>query len=307
MSATRPDPKFSRPLVTGATGFIGMHLFRRLADAGVRPVALVRPSSDAARVDTLRGIGEVAVAGDEQGELEEIFARAQPDVVFHLAARYVATHTPQDITDLIADNVGLTARICEAATGTGCRNLVYAGTCWQHAGSAPGDPTPTPNTLYAASKQAGDDIIDYYTCNRGLNAATLKIYDSYGPGDPRPKFLTALADATARGETLKASPGDQLLHTVHVDDLVDGFVHAGSLLTSGELTGRHGFTLPTPRAITLRELAQTWARAAGVELSVEWGAMPHRPGVVMVPWEGTPLPGWTPRIALEDGLRALQD
>jgi len=307
LSAARPDPKFARALVTGATGFIGMHLCRRLADAGIRPVALVRPSSDSARIKRLRELADIAVAGDNATDLADAFTQSAPEVVFHLAARYIATHTPADIPDLIADNVCLTARICEAATGTSCRALVYAGTARQNAGSAPGDTTPSPNTLYAASKQAGDEIIDYYARTRDLNAVTLKIYDSYGPGDPRRNFLTVLAGATARGETLNASPGDQRLHTVHVDDLIDGFVHAGNLLATGDLGGRHSYTLPSPQAITLRELAQTWARASGLELSVEWGTKPHRPGEVMVPWEGAPLPGWSPRIALESGLRALQD
>ncbi len=305
MSDTRTAPAFAHALVTGATGFLGMHLCRRLAEAGIKPVALVRPTSDSSRVSDLKDFADVAGISDDASELADTFSRFTPEVVFHLAARYIATHTPADVPDLIADNVGLTARICEAATSAGCRNLVYAGTAWQNARSAPGDNTPTPNTLYAASKQAGDEIIYYYARARELNAVTLKIYDSYGPGDPRRKFLTVLADATARGETLKASPGDQKLHTVHVDDIIDAFVHTGNLLVTGDVTGHHSFTLPSPEAITLRELAQTWARASGVELSVEWGATPHRPGEVMVPWEGTPLPGWTPRIALEDGLRAL--
>ncbi len=306
MSDVRPTPTFKHPLVTGALGFIGTHLCCRLADAGVRPLALVRPSSDSAHVEALREFADIATVGDDDDQLACLFVQSRPDVVFHLAARYIATHTPGDVTDLIANNVGLTARICEAASGTGCRALVYAGTAWQNAGSAPGDDTPSPNTLYAASKQAGDEVIDYYARARDLGAITLKIYDSYGPGDPRRKFLTVLDGTMARGETMKASPGDQKLHTVHVDDLVDGFVHAGNLLTTGERSGRHSFTLPSPCAITLRELAQTWARATGVELSVEWGATPHRQGEVMVPWEGTPLPGWSPRISLEDGLRALQ-
>ncbi|MEK9796485.1 MAG: NAD-dependent epimerase/dehydratase family protein, partial [Alphaproteobacteria bacterium] len=105
MSAARPDPKFARALVTGATGFIGMHLCRRLADAGIRPVALVRPSSDSARIKRLRELADIAVAGDNATDLADAFTQSAPEVVFHLAARYIATHTPADIPDLIADNV----------------------------------------------------------------------------------------------------------------------------------------------------------------------------------------------------------
>ncbi|MGZ0190115.1 MAG: NAD-dependent epimerase/dehydratase family protein, partial [Alphaproteobacteria bacterium] len=163
-----------------------------------------------------------------------------------------------------------------------------------------------PNTLYAATKQAADEIIDYFARTSDLNAITLKIYDSYGPGDPRRKFLSVLAETAARGKTLRASPGDQKLHTVHVDDIIDGFIHAANLITSGQVSGRNSFTLPSPKAITLRQLADTWKAAAGNDASIEWGAMPHRPGEVMAPWEGTSLPGWSPRITLEDGLRARQ-
>ncbi len=305
MNERRPEPEFTNPLVTGATGFIGMRLCVRLSECGARPVALVRPSSNNDSVNRLRTIADVQVLDDREDALDKAFPASAPDIVFHLAARYIATHQPQDVPGLVEDNVGLTARVCEALAGSGCRNLIYAGTAWQNAGSAAGDPTPSPNTLYAATKQAGDEIIDYYARTRDLNAITLKIYDSYGPGDPRRKFLNVLAETAAAGETLRASPGDQRLHTVHVDDLVDGFVHAGNLATAGELSGRHSHTLPSPEPITLRELADTWIEATGKTAAIEWGAMPHRPGEVMEPWEGVSLPGWKPRIALKDGLRTL--
>ncbi|MEK9966030.1 MAG: NAD-dependent epimerase/dehydratase family protein [Rhodospirillaceae bacterium] len=306
MAGDRPAAAFGSALVTGGTGFLGGHLVRRLAALGVSVTATVRAGSDPERVTAISDHATVHRLTGDSGDLVECVRHARPDVIFHLAARFASTHVHDDISGMIADNVTFTAELCEAAVAVETPTLIAAGTAWQNAESPRGDPTPAPNTLYAASKQAADDIIDYYARARDLGAITLKIYDSYGPGDPRRKFLTVLADTMANGETMKASPGDQKLHTVHVDDLVDGFVHAGNLLTTGQRSGRHSFTLPSPGAITLRELAQTWARAAGVELSVEWGATPHRPGEVMVPWEGTPLPGWSPRISLENGLRALQ-
>ena len=224
-------------------------------------------------------------------------------MVFHLAARFLGTHTPEDIAGLIEDNVAFTAHLCEAAVNAECPALVTAGTGWQNAGSAPGDPMPAPNTLYAASKQAADDVIDYYSRLSGVAAITLKIYDSYGPNDPRRKFLAVLRDAAARGESVDATPGDQLLHMVHVDDLIDGFVHAANLLATGEIRGRASHTLPSNRAVTLRELAELWMAANASPTEIDWGARPHRDGEVMVPWEGVPLPGWSPRIDLKTGLK----
>lgn len=306
MTGERAEPAFAKALVTGATGFLGGHLCQRLVACGIETMTLVRATSPEAAVTKLRKDTTVMTTDGSTRGLTDALADAKPDIVFHLAARYVASHRPEDIPGLVADNVELTAKLCEAMLLSGCERLITAGTAWQNAGSAPGDPTPSPNTLYAATKQAADEVIDYYARAHSLHAVTLKIYDSYGPGDPRRKFLNVLGETAARGETLQASPGDQKLHTVHVDDLVDGFIHAGNLLAAGTISGRNSFTLPSPRAITLQELAETWISATQTDARIAWGAIPYRPGEVMTPWDGTPLPGWSPRIPLEAGLRALQ-
>lgn len=178
MPDLRTTPQFKSALITGATGFLGSHLASRLANTGATVTAVTRSSSDPARIAGLPENVNIHTAKGTSADLIECFEQAQPDLVFHLAARFAGTHAPEDIAGLIEDNVTFTAHVCEAAVKTGCPALVTAGTGWQNAGSAPGDPTPAPNTLYAASKQAADDIIDYYSRLSDLNAVTLKIYDS---------------------------------------------------------------------------------------------------------------------------------
>jgi hypothetical protein len=90
-----------------------------------------------------------------------------------------------------------------------------------------------------------------------------------------------------------------------VDDIIDGFIRAGNLLTSGKLPGRNSFALPSANSITVQELAQFWISANGSDVKIDWGAIPYRPTEVIIPREGQPLPGWPPRIALKDGLRSL--
>ena len=299
MNDSRQAPQFRSVLVTGGTGFLGEHLVHRLHATGVSVAAVVRPTS---KTDRIADHADIRTHSGESDGLIALVRDAKPDVILHLAARFASAHAPGDIAGMIADNVTFTAQLCEAAVAAECTALVAAGTAWQNAGSAPGDPTPAPNTLYAASKQAADDTIDYFSRMAGLNAITLKIYDSYGAGDPRRKFLTVLRDATQSGESIDATHGDQRLHMVHVDDLVDGFVHAANLLVSGSVKGRASHTLPSREAMPLKAIADAWMHASGQDVSINWGAKPHRDGEVMVPWEGSPLPGWTPRIDLETGL-----
>ncbi|MDA0787444.1 MAG: NAD-dependent epimerase/dehydratase family protein [Proteobacteria bacterium] len=303
MADRRPTPDLRSALVTGATGFIGSSLVDRLAKGGVAVTAIVRPGSDPDRIARLPDTVTTHTARGDCADLIACFQQAKPDIVFHLAARFAGSHAPGDIAGLIEDNVTFTAHLCEAAIASDCTALIAAGTGWQNAGSASGDPTPAPNTLYAATKQAADDVIDYYSRLSGLNAITLKIYDSYGPDDPRRKFLAVLREAAENGDTLDATPGDQLLHMVHVDDLVDAFVHAGNLLAAGEIRGRASHTLPSKQAVTLRDLAALWMSANGCRTRIAWGRKTRRDGEVMVPWDGEPLPGWFARIDLHEGLK----
>lgn len=303
MNAAKPQ----RVLVTGATGFIGSRLTRYLIAQGAEVAIVARANSsfdqlgDAANeVELLRHDGGI-------DQLSSFVANFSPEIVFHLAANFIGVHTSDDVAPLIADNVGFTAQVCEAMVAAECHCLVTAGTAWQHAKSPPGEMVPTPNSLYAATKQAAEDIIAYYAETGALSSIALKIYDSYGAGDPRAKFLNVLAAKAAAGETLEATSGNQQLHLVHVDDITAAFRHAGAMLTSGEASGHNSYTLPSNEAVTLKAVVATWQEATGRTIDVAWGARPDRPGEILVPWEGARLPGWEPKIGLNNGFKALLD
>ena len=296
-----------RVLVTGATGFIGSRLTQRLVADGASVAIVARPSSSFDQLGNAANQIELLRHDGSTGQLSEFVKDFAPQLVFHLAANFIGVHTSDDVAPLVADNVAFTAQVCQAMVDADVRYLVGAGTVWQHATSPPGDPVPTPNSLYAATKQAAEDIIAYYAGTGALSSIVLKIYDSYGPADPRPKFLNVLASAAATGKTLDATSGQQQLHLVHVDDIVAAFRHAGSMLTAGESQGHHSYTLPSAEAVSLKSVVATWQEATGRAVDVAWGARPDRPGEVMVPWEGPSLPGWQVKIPLKTGLKTFSE
>lgn len=299
------DAKPQRVLVTGATGFIGSRLTRSLVAGGVDVAIVARANSSLDQLGDAANHVELLRHDGSTDQLSAFIGEFSPEIVFHLAANFIGVHTSGDVTPLIADNVGFTAQLCEAMVAAECRCLVAAGTVWQHAKSPPGEMTPTPNSLYAATKQAAEDIIAYYAQTGALSSIALKIYDSYGPGDPRPKFLSALAAKAAAGETLDATSGHQQLHLVHIDDIAAAFRHAGTMLVSGEATGHQSYTLPSAEAVTLQAVVTIWRAATGRSVDVAWGARPDRPGEILVPWEGDRLPGWEPKIGLNEGFKTL--
>lgn len=307
MNAATPQ----RALVTGATGFIGSRLTRSLIADGVDVAIVARANSSFDQLGDAANHVEVLRHDGSTGQLCAFIEKFSPEIVYHLAANFIGVHDSGDVTPLIADNVAFTTQLCEAMVAAQARCLVAAGTVWQHAKSPPGEMTPTPNSLYAATKQAAEDIIAYYAQTGALASIALKIYDSYGPGDPRPKFLSALAAASAAGKPLDATSGQQQLHLVHVDDIAAAFRHAGAMLASGDagggITGHHSYTLPSAEAMTLQAVVAIWRGATGHTVEISWGARPDRPGEIFVPWEGARLPGWEPIIGLNEGFETLLD
>ncbi len=297
------SPKPGRALLTGATGFVGSHLCRRLARDGWDVHAVVRPSSDLSILDG--GPREIAAHrhdGTTRG-LSAIVASVQPDVVFHLASLFLARHRPDDVAPLVESNVLFGTQLLEAMTGTGSSRLVNCGTSWQHYRDAGYSPV----CLYAATKQAFEDIARYYVEATPLRVVTLKLSDTYGPRDPRAKLFYLLRNCAASGQPLAMSPGDQRLDLVYVDDAVDAFVLAASRLAAGAVAGHETYAVSSGAPMRLRDLADTYSRVTGRSLDIRWGDRPYRPREVMNPWSGgVPVPGWTPRVGIAEGIRRME-
>ncbi|QOL49770.1 NAD(P)-dependent oxidoreductase [Massilia litorea] len=285
-----------RALVTGASGYVGSHLARRLLAAGWKVHVLLRAGSSfpapapALTVHRFEGATE---------DLVRIVQQAAPDVVFHLAAVFVAEHRPQDVAPLVQANLLFATQLAEAMRVAGVRKLVNTGTAWQHYGDRDYDPV----NLYAATKQAFEAILAYYVNAHAFRVATLVLFDTYGPGDVRPKLMTALWRAARSGERLAMSSGRQLLDLVYVDDVVDAYIAAADALRTAA-PGQLHYRVSSGAPLRLTELVAAFEAVAGLPIAADWGARPDRPREMLLPWTGgAPPPGWQPRIALADGIR----
>lgn len=290
-------------LLTGATGFIGSHLVARLLAEGWDVHCIIKDGDDAglARMDS-RACAHVH--DGTTNSLIGIAAQVHPDVAFHLASLFLARHTSDDITGLVESNVLFGTQLLEALSLAGCTRLVNTGTAWQHHHTSEYRPV----CLYAATKQAFEDIARFYVEANNMSVLTIKLNDTYGPGDPRPKIVQLLMNAARTATPLRMSPGEQTLDLLYIDDIISGFVRAAELLQSGEVSGEADFGLPSGEPVTLRQLAEKVSAAIGLPVPAEFGSMPYREREVMSPWlTGTALPGWVPSVTLAEGLRRTWD
>lgn len=281
-------------LLTGAGGFIGRRLQMRLTRAGAEVHSLVRTPAGSDREHALTGEGLAAVE-----HLEEVIRSVKPDVVIHLASLFLAQHTSADIDDLINSNIRLGLRLLEAMDRAGAKSIINTGTFWQHFENRDYDPV----NLYAATKQAFEDILLYYANARGFSCATLQLYDTYGPGDTRAKVLALLERTAREGSRLAMSKGEQLLDLVHVDDVCNAFELCASRILENTSPGHEIYAVSSGNPMRLRDIVELFQEIGGRTLDIAWGERPYRPREVMQPYNrGKAVPGWKPAISLRDGL-----
>ncbi len=232
-------------LVTGGTGFTGGALCRRLVADGAEVVAFVRPTSETAPLQDLGIECRVVDLGD-RADVQRHFDGVA--TVYHVAAAYRQEHA--DRSEFQRINVDATGHLLAVAREAGVRRFVHCSTVGVQ-GQIDDPPADEdyrfePGDHYQESKLAGELLAREYF-GSDLPVTVVRPVGIYGPGDRR--FLK-LFRAVARGRFVMIGTGETLYHMTYIDDLIEGFVLAG---TVPDAVGRV-FTIGGGRYTTLHEL-----------------------------------------------------
>lgn len=287
-----------RVLVTGASGFIGANLVKRLVAEGHEVHIILREGSSTQLIaPELTAVTVHMHDGSTQGMLD-IVGAAQPHTVFHLASLFLAQHTASDVEALISSNVMFATQLVEAMSVHEVPYLINTGTSWQHFENQ----DYLPVNLYAATKKAFEAILAYYTDAQGLKVSSLILFDTYGRHDPRAKLMSLLWKTALTQQPISMSPGEQQIDLVYIDDVIDAFMMAARLLPD-QAQGHCRYGVSSGHPIPLRELVAVFERVTGLSLPIVWGGRPYRPREVMTTWRCyETIPGWRARTSLESGI-----
>ncbi len=248
-------------LVTGATGFTGGHLARRLLSEGHEVTALVRPSSAAgAAADSLRALGTRVETGDLADRAAVAAAAKGVELVYHVAATYRESGLPDSAYHVV--NVEGTRHVLEAALRAGARRVVHCSTGGVHGHVArpPADEDApfNPGDIYQRTKLEAECLAREFGERNAIEVVVARPIGIYGPGDRR--FLKMFRGLAKRRFPMLGS-GKVLYHLTYVDDIVEG------LRLCGEVPGAAGRTylLAGPRYTTLSELVALVSAELGVK------------------------------------------
>lgn len=281
-------------VVTGATGFIGQNFMAHTQAAGRPAIALLRAGADDnALPGSLTYDGSIA-------ELAAALIEVKATTVVHCAAAFSPADEPDDTEAMLAANLDLPVRLLQAARLAGVRQFLNIGSLWEHNASG----ARAPVNLYAAMKTAFEDMLIYMTEAHRLSAITLKLSDTYGPDDTRPKLIPHLKSLIDTGQTLKMTAATQTVCYCHIDDICAAMLQACDALASN-IPGHNMYVVEGDTPMILRDMITLVVEALPGRLKVAFDAVPVDGRKPAVPWVGGPrLPGWSPKITLKQGLVA---
>lgn len=293
-------------LVTGATGFIGRYLTRRLAEAGAEVWAGVYPGEPPERAaDLPPQVEHISLDVRDAESVRRAVEGAVPDVVFHLAAVGV-TDPGVDSALALAVNGGGTVYLLEALRGQDVWRIVLVGTCYEY-GAREAAEGLDPFNAYAASKVAAWAFGRMYWRAHGLPIVTVRPFQVYGPGQPVHTLIPAAIRAALTGKDFPMTPGEQERDFIYVEDVVEG------MLAAAQAPGIEGQSLDlgTGQVHAVREVVERIWAMVGARGRILAGALPYRPGEVMhlaADADRTArLTGWRAAVGLGEGLRRTVD
>jgi len=287
-------------LITGASGFLGTHLVEHLTASGQSVHALLRPTS-VPRWDKSLPIKTCMFEGNTD-DLNRYLKAHSIQTIIHTASTFKHTALPSEIDGLIQSNIHFGTHLLEACKETQVEWFINTGSSWQHYE----DHEYSAVNLYAATKEAFDAILKFYTDSTQLKSVTLKLFDTYGPRDQRRKIISILREQLGRPEHLAMSSGDQLLDLCHIHDVARAYAHVLELISQKQTSAIAGksFGVSSGERVSLKELAILIEQITQKKLRLDWGARPLREREVITPWSHfTALPGWSPLMGLRERMR----
>lgn len=213
-------------LVTGATGFIGSNLVRRLVELNYKVSVLIRGGS---KLDKIEDLEVNRFIGDLNDYSSLLNATKGFNLVFNLAAG-LPYHRLSDKGYHLANVEGV-KNIANACLKRNVDRLVHVSTVGVYGStSEKGIDESAPLVLrdeYSKSKAMGDEIIFKAIKENNLPATIIRPTIAYGPGDTRPGFLD-LFRLIKKGLFVPVGQGDNYFHTIYVENLIHGLILASA-------------------------------------------------------------------------------
>jgi len=296
-----------RILVTGATGFIGSHLCRKLLNDGNIISIFIRPNSDIWRIEDIqRDIKFYEVDLVEKISLFSAIKDIKPDVIYHFAANKASSQSDSVDGDIKTNILG-TYNLLDTLLPYEYKLFVNAGSSSEYGTKRQGmreNDYLEPNSYHSFAKGAQTLFCQTHALIETKPIINLRFFSVYGPYERPGRLITSVIRNTLEGKELDLAFRGIARDFVYVDDVIDLCLKLEDncgIFYNGEI-----FNVGTGIQSTIGDVVDTVFELTGKEVKCNWG----RKGK---DWD-SPIWfsdsskiyeafGWKPKTSLREGLR----
>jgi UDP-glucose 4-epimerase len=295
-----------RCLVTGASGFLGSWLVRRLLEEGHSVLAVTRPGGKYPRLAAIASELEFVYA--DLSTIPTITSEAKhfaPDVTFHLA--WWGGNSSKFVNDpgQVYTNVPGTLELVRVAHEADCKAFIFLGTSAEYGVyrvPVRESDAVSPRNLYGHSKYAMMLLTQALSAQWGMRFCGVRPFWTYGPMDDELRMIPSVIHQLLDGKRPRVTAGEQLWDFLYVEDAVRALI---ALATSSGVAGIFNLGSGTP--CPLKKVVSSIRDIINPNLEIGFGEVPYGPEQIMhLEADISRLQsatGWRPEVSLQEGLR----
>jgi|SRR5688572_23548703 len=285
-----------RLLITGASGYIGRHLLKRIGEYNYQLGILVRK-------DIMNLPAGTFIINTNEKEWKTKVHSFDPEAVLHLASYLTSSDDEKEIDKLIDANISFGTHLLDAVRNSSVKTFINTGTFAEYP-IRKGKKTPA--YLYAATKTAFCSMVKYYQAVVGFRVFNIIPYTVYGKTHSAKKLIDHIYDSLGSSTRIDMSPGEQVLDFIHIDDVVNFYITLLSQIDQhkNNYTEIH---LGSGKGVTPKEIAALMEKFSGKKSNINWGGLPYRKNDTMHSVTPSNLSGsqvgWQPSLKIEEGIQ----
>lgn len=306
-------------LVTGAAGFIGSSVTRRLLELGAAVTGVDNFTDNYSLSLKRRNVGELDAAEGfhfvetdicDADAISRATVEAAPQRVVHLAGLGNVRRSLTAAGAYVATNVGGTANVLDAAVAAGVDHVVFASTSsiYGQRTDVPfreSDRTDAPLAPYPATKKASEVLGHAYHVAHGISFTALRFFNAYGPRGRPDMMPWIVLEALVREHEIPVFAGGTLLRDwTFIDDVVDGVIAALARPFGYEI-----LNIGRGSPIALTDFIDVFSQLVGAQPRVRsLPAPPTEPRITFADIsKASELLGYAPRVSVEQGVRRFYE
>ena len=280
-----------RILITGATGFIGQKLLKRLTYEHHTVAIHCRKQPEG--IDS-----NVLVFSGELNQFHKEIIAFSPEYVFHLSGSSIYPKNVDEERELWSANVLYGNALLNLVKEIPCLVFVNFTTSLAYDGTE-----LYPFNYYALTKANFVQSLEYFTRYYNVRVFNLILYTVYGKGDKTKRVLNYILDSLDASEPISMSPGEQQMDFIHVDDLIGLCLQLLENKPNEKIEEIH---VGSGRGTTLKQAAQLIASLSHQKANINFGSIPYRREEKMV--NIAPISQnrfWNSSVEIETGFLSL--